>query len=153
MSELNATQLDEGVDGVDGVDIIPNSLCVNCESSGETRLMIHKIPYFRELIIASFSCDECGYSNNEVTFGGEIQVQGCRYELECFESKDLDRQLIKSDSATIRLPHLDFEIPPQTQKGEISTIEGFLVNAAKVNCPSIKNIVYSYVFFYIRIIS
>jgi sarcosine oxidase delta subunit len=27
------------------------------------------------LIIASFACPHCGERNNEVTFGGEIQIQ------------------------------------------------------------------------------
>ena len=31
----------------------------------------------------------------------------------------------------MKLPDIDFEIPPKTQKGEISTIEGFLSTAAK----------------------
>jgi hypothetical protein len=51
------------------------SLCMNCMENGVTRMMIHKIPYFRELIIASFECPHCGERNNEVTFGGEIQIQ------------------------------------------------------------------------------
>lgn len=33
-----------------GVDIM-RSLCMRCGEDGETRLMLHKIPYFRELII------------------------------------------------------------------------------------------------------
>lgn len=107
------------------------SMCMNCKANGQTRLMLHKIPYFRELIIASFFCEECGERNNEVTFGGEIQLQGCSYELVVTNPRDLDRQLIKSDSATVRLKELDFEIPPMTQKGEISTIEGILKTAAK----------------------
>lgn len=49
----------------------------------------------------------------------------------CRDKKDLDRQVIKSDSATVQIPEIDFEIPPMTQKGEISTIEGFLSRAAK----------------------
>ncbi len=114
-------------DGIDEMD----SLCMLCHSTGKTRFMLHKIPYFRELVIASFECEECGERNNEVTFGGEIQLQGCMYELKVTTSKDLDRQLIKSDSALIRIPDIDFEIPPMTQKGEISTIEGFLCTAAK----------------------
>ena len=140
-------------DQLDAVDVIRNSLCVHCGGTGTTRLLIHKIPYFRELIIASFTCelspDEewtqeegiedngavqeaqgCGYTNNEVTFGGSIQPLGQTYELLCTEQRDLDRQVIKSDSATVRIPHIDFEIPPITQKGEISTIEGFLSRAA-----------------------
>lgn len=51
------------------------SLCMSCMEHGVTRWMIHKIPYFRELIIASFECPHCGERNNEVTFGGEIQIQ------------------------------------------------------------------------------
>ena len=132
-------------DVLDSVDVIPNSLCMNCGGSGTTRMLIHKIPYFREIIVASFACEwspdddadadgddvyGCGYTNNEVTFGGEIQLQGCAYEIECRDRTDLNRQLIKSDSASVRIPALDFEIPPGTQKGGISTIEGFLSKAA-----------------------
>lgn len=131
---------------------------MHCGGSGTTRLLIHKIPYFRELIIASFSCewspndvedeDEdddkeieaegdsaevkgCGYVNNEVTFGGKVQKDGCIFELVLKSRRDLDRQIIKSDSSTLRIPEIDFEIPSKTQKGEISTIEGFLSRAAK----------------------
>ena len=114
----------------DGVDEIV-SLCMSCGANGMTRLMLHKIPYFRELIIASFCCESCGERNNEVSFGGEIQPQGCVYDLLVSTQKDLDRQIIKSDSACVRIPELDFEIPSTTQKGEINTIEGFLRNAAK----------------------
>jgi len=113
-----------------GVDIM-KSLCMNCGEEGETRLMLHKIPYFRELIIASFFCESCGERNNEVTFGGEIQLHGCIYELKVTSEKDLDRQLIKSDSASIRISELDFEIPAMTQRGGISTIEGMLKKAAE----------------------
>ena len=56
--------------------------------------MIHKIPYFRELVIASFECEECGEKNNEVSFGGEIQIQGSVYELKVTKAEDLDRQIV-----------------------------------------------------------
>jgi zinc finger protein len=132
----NTEEEEDGIaNGVDykewnGVDII-ESLCMSCGANGETRLMLHKIPYFRELVIASFACEECGERNNEVTFGGEIQVQGSVYELHITRAKDLDRQIIKSDSAALRIRELEFEIPPKTQKGEITTIEGVLRVAAK----------------------
>eukprot|EP01041_Mallomonas_annulata_P012141 gene12141-25479_t len=123
---------DEEKDSQDwtGVDVM-ESMCMSCGDNGTTRLLLHKIPFFRELILASFSCEHCGYQNNEVTFGGSIQPKGCIYELKCHVSTDLDRQLIKSDSASIRIPEIDFEIPPGTQKGGISTLEGFLSTAAK----------------------
>jgi zinc finger protein len=85
---------------------VMDSMCMVCGGTGTTRYMVHKIPYFRELLISSFDChdEECGEHNNEVTFGGEIQLQGCAFSLELKEQKDLDRQLIKSDSASVLLP-------------------------------------------------
>ena len=39
-------------------------------------------------------------------------------------------QIVKSDTATARVPELDFEIPPLTQRGSITTLEGLLGDAA-----------------------
>ena len=36
----------------------------------------------------------------------------------------MNRSVVKSEHATIRIPELDLEIPPETQKGSINTIEG-----------------------------
>jgi zinc finger protein len=135
-AEAEAVAVPEGAaeDGLDydvwnGVDEM-TSLCMACGATGMTRLMLHKIPHFRELIIASFCCDACGERNNEVTFGGEIQPLGSICTLKVTNPKDLDRQLIKSDTATVTIPELEFEIPAKTQKGEITTIEGILKRAA-----------------------
>lgn len=49
-----------------GVDVL-QSLCMSCGEDGETKFMLHKIPYFRELLIASFECEHCGERNNEVS--------------------------------------------------------------------------------------
>ncbi len=104
---------------------------MECGGKGKTILMLHKIPHFRELIIASFKCGDCKSTNNEVTFGGEIQPKGSIIELLITSESDLNRQLIKSDSASVLIKELEFEIPPGTQKGEISTIEGILTQAIK----------------------
>ena len=41
------------------------------------------------------------------------------------------RQVVKSDSATVTIPELDFEIPAATQKGSITTVEGLLSDASE----------------------
>ncbi len=46
-------------------------------------------------------------------------------------SSDLNRQVIKADSASIYIPKIEFEIPPNAQRGTISTIEGILIRAAE----------------------
>lgn len=57
-------------------------------------------------------------------------MQGCLYEFKCTHSRDLDRQIIKSDSCSVAFKEIEFEIPPGTQKGEITTIEGMLRQAS-----------------------
>lgn len=115
----------------DGMTIIPGSLCMSCQGTGVTRMMFTRIPHFRELIVSSFECDDCGERNTEVQFGGEIQEMGVRYRATIRDGVDLNRQVIKSDSARMTVPALELEIPAATQRGIISTIEGVLSRAAR----------------------
>lgn len=42
------------------------SMCPNCEENGETRILLHRVPHFKDLLISSFSCPHCNYANREV---------------------------------------------------------------------------------------
>lgn len=106
------------------------SLCMNCYENGSTRLLLTKIPFFKEIIISSFACAHCNWSNTEIQSAGRIQDQGVTYTLRVRSKQDLNRELVKADSATTRIPELDFEIPAYTQKGSLSTIEGLIERAA-----------------------
>ncbi|THG15365.1 hypothetical protein TEA_009458 [Camellia sinensis var. sinensis] len=50
-------------------------------------------------------------------FAGELQPRGCHYQLN-FPPGDQ------------KIPELDFEIPPEAQRGSLSTVEGILLRAA-----------------------
>ncbi|XP_069750723.1 zinc finger protein ZPR1 [Narcine bancroftii] len=105
------------------------SLCMNCFQNGMTKLLLTKIPFFKEIIVSSFACENCGWVNNEIQSAGKIQEQGVRYTLHASSRQDLNREVVKSDSATTNIPELDFEIPPFSQKGALSTIEGLIERA------------------------
>nr|XP_003418278.1 zinc finger protein ZPR1 [Loxodonta africana] len=105
------------------------SLCMNCYRNGVTRLLLTKIPFFREIIVSSFSCEHCGWNNTEIQSAGRIQDQGVRYTLTVRAQEDMNREVVKTDSATTRIPELDFEIPAFSQKGALTTVEG-LINRA-----------------------
>lgn len=107
------------------------SRCPRCEADGVTRLMITSIPHFKEIIVSSFECESCGEKNNEVTFGGAFGAKKVRYELQVKNNCDLDRQVVKSEFATLCIPELQLEIPPQTQKGSLTTVEGVLSSAKR----------------------
>lgn len=100
------------------------SLCMRCGEQGITRLLPTYIPYFKEVIVMSFSCPHCGERNSEIQSAGEIQPKGCTYTIHVTNKKDLDRQLIKSEFCTLSVPELELQIP--AKRGQITTIEGVL---------------------------
>ncbi|ROW02577.1 hypothetical protein VPNG_07889 [Cytospora leucostoma] len=100
------------------------SLCMNCRENGMTRLLLTKIPYFREIIIMSFSCDHCGFHNNEIQAAGSVQPKGTHYELRLTAPADFARQVVKADTATVKFIELDLEVP--AGKGQLTNVEGLL---------------------------
>ncbi|KRX78801.1 Zinc finger protein ZPR1, partial [Trichinella sp. T6] len=105
------------------------SLCMNCHETGITKILVTKIPLWKEVILLSFECDKCGYKNNEVSSGGKVQEFGLRLQLKILNKLDLNRQIVKSEYATVSLPELEFEIPAGEHTGEITTLEGIILRA------------------------
>ena len=105
------------------------SLCMNCEKKGTTRLLLTKIPFFKDIILMSFSCPHCGYKNTEIEQNEELPPKGIHFDLNVQTEKDMNRRVIKSNYATIKIPICGLEIPTTTQKGKLSTVEGFILNA------------------------
>ena len=42
------------------------------------KMCVSSIPYFKEIIIMAFSCDYCGFKNNEIKQGGGISEKAMR---------------------------------------------------------------------------
>ncbi|KMZ08919.1 zinc finger protein ZPR1 [Drosophila simulans] len=116
--EINAEQTDEIVE--------IESACMNCFETGVTRLLPTKIPFFREVVLMSFKCDHCGHINNEMQSASEIQKSGIRIELVVQSVADLNRRVVRSDNSSISIPEVELEIPVQSQKGEVTTVEGII---------------------------
>ncbi|KAI5926007.1 ZPR1 zinc-finger domain-containing protein [Camillea tinctor] len=100
------------------------SLCMNCHENGTTRMLLTSIPYFREVILMSFSCDKCGFSNSEIQSAGTIQPKGSSYILRLTDMADFERQVIKSDTAVVKFIELDLEVP--AGRGQLTNVEGIL---------------------------
>ncbi|KAI5864457.1 zinc finger protein zpr1 [Durotheca rogersii] len=100
------------------------SLCMNCHENGTTRMLLTSIPYFREVILMSFSCDKCGFSNSEIQSAGTIQPRGSSYLLRLTEMADFERQVVKSDTAVVKFIELDLEVP--AGRGQLTNVEGLL---------------------------
>ncbi|KAF2430576.1 zinc finger protein-like protein zpr1 [Tothia fuscella] len=112
-----------GEDETKVVDEI-ESLCMSCHADGITRLLLTRIPFFREVIIMSFFCPHCSFKNSEVQPAGEIQERGHKYKFKLDSKADLNRQLVKSDTCILRVEDVDLEIPPG--RGQLTNVEGII---------------------------
>jgi zinc finger protein len=110
----------ENIDGSQAITEI-ESLCMNCNENGITKLLLTKIPHFKEVVIMAFECPHCGFKNNEIQSASAVAVHGMRQTCAIRNQKDLSRQVVKSEYATVRFEELDFEIPPNSQRGILST--------------------------------
>lgn len=105
------------------------SLCMQCEENGTTRLLLTKIPFFKEVILMSFECSHCGHKDNEIKPGSMIQDKGVRYKLQVKDKQMMNRQIVRQTSAMYRIEEIDFEAPAFQTKGVLTTLEGLLQNA------------------------
>ncbi|KAI0140490.1 ZPR1 zinc-finger domain-containing protein [Xylariaceae sp. FL1272] len=114
------------VDGADDEKVVEEieSLCMNCHENGVTRMLLTAIPYFREVILMSFNCDHCHFSNSEIQSAGTIQPKGTSYLLRLTAMGDFERQVVKSDTAIVKFIELDLEVP--AGRGQLTNVEGIL---------------------------
>ncbi|XP_076367073.1 zinc finger protein Zpr1 isoform X2 [Tachypleus tridentatus] len=105
------------------------SLCLRCEKNGKTRILLTKIPFYKDVVIMSFCCDHCGWENNELQPAATIQEKGVVYKVKVSTVEDLKRQVVKTEWASVTIPELQFEIPARSQEGVVTTIEGLISRA------------------------
>lgn len=102
------------------------SHCFACHAPGDERMVKLDIPYFKEIVIMSFSCDQCGYRNNTVKAGGSIAPKGKKISLRVENKQDLSRDILKSDTAGLSIPEIDLLVEPGSLGGRFTTVEGML---------------------------
>ena len=77
----------------------------------------------------SFYCEHCHFKNNEIQPAGEIQEQGSKYAFKLSSLEDMERQVVKSDTAILRIEDLKIEVP--AGRGRLTNIEGVLSEVLK----------------------
>jgi len=73
-------------------------------------------------------CDHCGAKTNEVKSGGGIEEQGKRITLHVTDPTDLARDVLKSDTCSVAIPELEFEMGGMAVGGKFTTLEGLLTD-------------------------
>jgi len=100
--------------------------CHHCGTKGRQDMCAIDIPGFRECLVMAFNCPHCGVRNNEVKAAGAIGDKARRWTLRVTDPEDLNRDVLKSDSAAVRIPEIDFEMQQGTQGSAFTTVEGLI---------------------------
>ncbi|PWY91751.1 zinc finger protein ZPR1 [Aspergillus sclerotioniger CBS 115572] len=100
------------------------SMCMNCHDNGVTRLLLLRVPFFRDIILESFECEHCHFKNNSIKSAGQIQEKGAKYTLDVENETDMQRQVIRSDTSTFKVETLGIEMPKGD--GQLTTVEGVI---------------------------
>jgi len=102
--------------------------CGECNAPATTNMKITSIPYFKEVVIMCTVCEHCGAKTNEVKSGGGIEEQGKRITLRVTDPTDLARDVLKSDTCSVAIPELEFEMGGMSVGGKFTTLEGLLTD-------------------------
>ena len=97
---------------------------MNCYEKGNTRLLLTRIPHYKDVILSSFECDSCHFKNNDIQPAQGIEPTGVLITVHVTKNIDLNRQFVKSNYGIIRIKELDFEQEPLSTNGVLTTIEG-----------------------------
>ncbi|KAF4306085.1 Zinc finger ZPR1-type protein [Botryosphaeria dothidea] len=101
------------------------SLCMNCHDDGVTKLLLTRIPFFKEIVINVLRLSPLWIQELPKSQpAGEIQPRGAKYVLKVENANDLNRQVVKSDTCIFRIEDIDLEIP--AGRGQLSNVEGIL---------------------------
>lgn len=98
--------------------------CYSCGAEGELRTLTCEIPFFKEICIIAFTCDQCGFRNTEVKTVGEVSKFAKRITLHAESKADLNRDLFKSDTAVVQIPEVELEISAGSMGSFYTTVEG-----------------------------
>lgn len=85
------------------------------------------IPYFKEIIMIAFVCDECGYRNSEIKEGGGMGENAKKISFRVETIKDLNRDVFKSHTASFSIAEAGLDMDSGSLGSLYTTIEGLIV--------------------------
>ena len=121
----NEVNLDD-IDIVDGEIYEIPAECPACSKPCTVNMKKTKIPHFKDVIIMATVCEHCGYKTNDIKTGGEVPGKGRRIILQVKTKEDLSRDLLKSETCSLKSKTLGLEVQSGTLGGRFTTVEGLL---------------------------
>ena len=121
-----------------GPEILEGQKCPMCFKDTLT-LMDHpqEVPYFGQIIVFSMDCSTCNYHKADVEC--VEQHEGSKFTLTVSEEKDLSIRVVKSSTATVKIPRIMSIEPGPASNGYVTNVEGIL-NRVKVQLEKTRDL-------------
>ena len=111
--------------GIPGMNEMGGQPCPMCSQNTLTlREFPREIPYFGEVYIFSMNCTNCHYHKSDVE-PSEVH-DPARYTLEISSEEDMNIRIVKSSSASVKLPRIATQEPGPASNGYVTNVEGIL---------------------------
>ena len=122
------------------MEVLEGERCPFCLKNTLTlRQMERDVPFFGKLIIFGMDCenDDCNYAKSDVEFDEQKDPVKCTFEIS--SEDDLKVRVVKSSSATIKLPRIGAIEASDNSNGYVTNIEGIL-NRMKTQIEKVRDI-------------
>jgi zinc finger protein len=114
----------------EGPEILTGQKCPMCFKDSLTLMENHRdVPYFGPVVLFSMDCDACQYHKADVECLEEND--GAKYTLTVENEEDLKARVVKSSTATVKVPRIMSIDPGPASNGYVTNVEGVL-NRVKV---------------------
>jgi len=113
-------------------EVLERQPCPVCRNKSLTlREAERDIPYFGTVYVFSMDCSKCDYGMSDIEVENS-NGKPVKFKLEIENEEDLKIRIVKSSTATIKIPRLAEITPGATSVGYVSNVEGVLEKIKKI---------------------
>lgn len=109
----------------DGTSIMKNQNCPYCSTKNLSLIESERdIPFFGKTFFFSMECSNCDYFHADLEC--ETKREPAKYKLKVESPDDLTIRVVRSASATIKIPRIITITPSSASNGYVTNIEGII---------------------------
>lgn len=114
-----------GTNKQENVNVLEGQQCPFCKNKTLSLMESEReVPYFGRLLLFSMTCESCKYHKADVESAETHEP--AKYEMEISSEEDMKVRIVRSSTATIKIPRITTITPGPSSNGYITNIEGIL---------------------------
>ncbi|MBW3004095.1 ZPR1 zinc finger domain-containing protein [Candidatus Woesearchaeota archaeon] len=111
-----------------------------CPMCGKKKLTLTEqekdVPYFGKVYLFSMRCEECKYYKADIEVAEKHAAS--KFTLDVSSEDDLKIRVVKSSTATVKIPHITTIEPGPSSNGYVTNVEGIL-NRVKATIETMRD--------------